>query len=329
MICHKHTEVAPVKFRKSSVLFNTIAALGLAMLLVACGGGDGGSDSSTGTLNLAITDASVDAAKAVVVEFTGVELQHSGGERIDYDFVDGDGDPEPRQIDLLALTGGTTELLLEDVTLTAGDYSWIRLKVNAQPGVLDSYIDLLDDSRHSLHVPSGANSGLKLNRGFNIPDGGMASFTIDFDLRKSVHNPSGSKEDYILRPTLRLVDGNTDGALSGTIAGIENDLDCSDNAESIGAVYVFDTANTVDDVDGTDDPITSATVPDDGVYSYTVAFLPEGDYRIDFTCDADIDDNAKDADTDLTDGPVNFAGEAVVTITAGKTTVHDFLVPSP
>ena len=77
------------------------------------------------------------------------------------------------------------------------------------------------------------------------------------------------------------------------------------------------------------DPITSATEPNDGVNSYAVAFLPEGDYRIDFTCDADIDDNAKDADTDFTDGPVNFAGEAVVTITAGKTTVHDFLVPSP
>jgi len=50
---------------------------------------------------------------------------------IPYDFVDGSGDPEPRQIDLLALTGGTTELLLDGVTLTAGDYSWIRLKVNA------------------------------------------------------------------------------------------------------------------------------------------------------------------------------------------------------
>jgi hypothetical protein len=320
-----------VNIRISSTLTNTIPAFSLALLLAACGGGggDGGGDASTGTLNLAITDASVDAAKAVVVEFTGVELQHSGGERIDYDFIDGFGDPEPRQIDLLALTGGTTELLLEDVTLTAGDYSWIRLKVNAERGVIDSYIDLLDDSRHSLYVPSGANSGLKLNRGFNVPDGGMASFTIDFDLRKSVHDPSGSKEDYILRPTLRLVDGNTDGALSGTITGIENDPDCSDNAESVGAVYVFDTANTVDDVDGTDDPITSATVPNDGVYSYTVAFLPEGDYRIDFTCDADIDDNAKDADTDVTDGPVDFAGETVVTITAGKSTAHDFLVPSP
>lgn len=319
-----------MKITISSMLTNTMTAFGLALLLVACGGGGGGSDeASTGTLNLAITDASVDAAKAVVVEFTGVELQHSGGERIDYDFVDGFGDPEPRQINLLALTGGTTEVLLEDVTLTAGDYSWIRLKVNAERGVIDSYIDLLDDSRYSLYVPSGANSGLKLNRGFNVPEGGMASFTIDFDLRQSVHNPSGSKDDYILRPTLRLVDGNTDGALSGTVYGIENDTECSDNIESIGAVYVFDTSDPVDDVDGTGDPITSAKVPNDGVYSYTVAFLPEDDYRIVFTCDAEIDDNAKDANTDLTDGPVDFAAEAVVTITAGKTTMHDFQVPVP
>jgi hypothetical protein len=312
-----------------SILTNTISTFGLALMLVACGDGDGGGNTSTGTLNLDITDASVDAAMAVVVEFTGVELQHSGGERIDYDFVDDLGDPEPRQIDLLALTGGTTEILLEDVTLTAGDYSWIRLKVNAERGVIDSYIDLLDNTRHSLYVPSGANSGLKLNRGFNVPEDGMASFTIDFDLRKSVHYPSNNEDDYILRPTLRLVDGNTDGALSGIVTGIENDPDCTDNLESIGAVYVFETADVVDDVDGVGDPVTSAIVPNDGVYSYTVAFLPQGDYRIDFTCDADIDDNAKDADADITDGPVDFAGETVVTITAGKTTIHDFQVPVP
>ncbi len=315
--------------RTSSVLINSIAIFGLAMLLVACGGGDGGNDASTGTLNLAIADASVDAAKAVVVEFTGVELQHSKGERFDYDFVDDFGDPEPRQINLLALTGGTTELLLDGVTLTAGNYSWLRLKVNAGLGVIDSYIDLLDDSRHSLYIPSGSNSGLKLNRGFSVPDGGMASFTIDFDLRKSVHDPSGINDDFVLRPTLRLVDGNTDGALTGFVTGIENDPDCSDNLESVGAVYVFDIADSVDDVDGTGDPITSATVPNDGTYSYMVAFLPEGDYRVVFTCDADMDDNARDADTDTSDGPVDFAGETVVTITAGKTTLQDFPVPIP
>jgi hypothetical protein len=89
-------------------------------------------------------------------------------------------------------------------------------------------------------------------------------------------------------------------------------------------VYVFNSGDAVDDVDGTDDPVTSAKVPNDGNYAYTIAFLPEGDYSIAFTCDADIDDPEKDADTDPTDGPVNFTGETTVTITAGKTTTHSF-----
>ena len=308
--------------RTRSTLINCIAATFTALMLTACGGGGGG-DSSTGTLDLAITDAPVDAAKAVVVEFTGVELQPAEGERIEYDFIDESGDPDSREIDLLALTGGTSELLLDGVTLPAGDYNWIRLKVNAERGVIDSYIDLLDDSRHSLYVPSGSQSGLKLNRGFNVPVDGTASFTIDFDLRKSVHNPSNPADDYFLRPTLRLVDNNTDGALSGIVSGIENDPDCNDNVDYIGAVYVFNDGDVVDDVDGVDDPVTSAMVPNDGNYAYTVAFLPEGDYTVAFTCDADIDDSTIDEDS------VDFVGEAVVTITAGKTTMQDFQIPAP
>jgi len=45
-----------------------------ASLLAACGGGAGSDPKSggTGTLKLGITDAPVDAADAVVVQFTGV-----------------------------------------------------------------------------------------------------------------------------------------------------------------------------------------------------------------------------------------------------------------
>ena len=313
-----------MKFKTDTNLTPTISYLALASLLTACGGG--GSGSSTGTLNLGLTDASVDDAKAVVVEFTGVQLQSAGGDRIDHDYLDEvTGDPAPRHIDLLALTGGTTELLLDGVTLNAGRYNWIRLKVNAERGVIDSYIDLLDDTRHSLYIPSGAETGLKLNRGFEVPEGGTASFTIDFDLRRSVHYPSGLDGDRILRPTLRLVDDNTAGALTGTVASgvITADPDC-DGVKYVGAVYVFDSDDAVDDLDGTGDPVTSAKVANDGTYSYTVAFLPEGEYSIAFTCDADIDDPGKDADTDPTDGPVNFIGETPVTMTAGKTTTHSF-----
>ena len=98
---------------------------------------------------------------------------------------------------------------------------------------------------------------------------------------------------------------------------------CDDNVDYVGAVYVFNNGNAVDDVDGVDDPATSAMAPNDVNNAYMVAFLPEGDYTVAFTCDSDIDENANDAD------PVDFVGEASVTITAGKTTMHYFQVLIP
>jgi len=285
------------------------ASILLLGIMVPLGGCNGGGGPGTGTLNLAITDAPVDSAKSVVVEFSGVELNPAGGERILIDY-----DP-PRQIDLLALTGGTTELLLNNESLPAGKYTWVRLHVNAEPNTVDSFIVLLDDSQHDLRIPS--QTGLQLNRGFSVPEGGTASFTIDFDLRKSVHNPVGSPE-YILRPTLRLVDDNEAGALAGNVDASFITADCS------GAVYVFSGATT-DDVDGLDpDPVNTATVPIDGEYAYLVPFLPEGTYLVAFTCDADKDDPALDADDAASgDGPVVFVGATQVTITAGTTTNQD------
>ena len=308
----------------TSALIKTTLATGIALLLTACGGGSGGSSSSTtGTLNLAITDAPIDDAKKVVVQFTGVELQGPSG-RIDRDFEDGSGNSVTMEIDLLALTEGATEDMLKNVILEAGQYNWMRLKVNAEKGMLDSYIKLKDDSLHSLHVPSGSQTGLKLNSGFVVPAGGVASYTIDFDLRKSVHKPSSANQDYKLRPTLRLVDNISVGTLKGTVSNDLIEIECGGAVD--GAVYVFNTEDTVDDLDGTGDPITSATLKGDGSepYTYTVAFLEKGDYNIAFTCDAAIDDPVDDQAT--TD--VSFSGETTVTIETDTITTHDF-EPAP
>lgn len=293
-----------------------LAGLFVLAALSGCsggGGGGGGFATNTGSLTLGVTDAPVDDATKVVVEFTGVELQPQSGKAITINL------PAPRQIDLLALSGTASELILDKESLPAGHYNWIRLLINAPTGTTDSYIELSDGTTHTLSIPSGAETGLKLVRGFDVLAGGSPSFTIDFNLRKSVHNPSVAGGDYELRPALKLVDDSEVGTLSGTVSmSLATDSSCSTSS----AVYIFEGANvTPDDIDGIDpDPVATATVkqdPKDGIYKYTAGFLEAGDYTVAFTCQANLDN----PDTNDT---IAFVGTANVTITAGATTTHDF-----
>jgi hypothetical protein len=295
----------------------TVAALVLVLASTGCGGGGGGSDGGTGTLTLSITDAPVDGAAAVVVEFTGVELKPVGGSRVVFDF------DTPRQIDLLALQGGASEPLLDGVEVPAGDYSWIRLAVNAESGVLDSYVELVGGARVSLFIPSGAQTGLKLQSGFTVAQGGIADFTIDFNLRKSVHDPVG-QPDFFLRPALRLVDNLEVGSVSGTVsADLVTDESCTNGVDhDMGnAVYLYaGFGAVVDDEGSANAPLASAIVtldPDTQEYRYEIGFVAAGPYTVAFTCQAADDDP-------VTDDQIAFVGAADVAVTAGADTVHDF-----
>lgn len=288
--------------------------------LTGCGDGTAtGDSSSTGTLNVSVTDAPVDTAENVFVEFRGVEIKPASGKSITFDFTKRcTNDSDSCQIDLLSLSNGASQLILDGETVLSGRYNWMRLLVKAEPNVRDSYI-VIKGQEYELRIPGGAESGLKLNSGFVVPAGGEASFTIDFDLRKSVHDPVGTS-DYILRPTLRIVDNAKTGTLSGNV-----DPNFFAGGACTGAVYVFPagTANVPDDEDGEGfgpDPITSAIVADDGVYNYKVSFLSEGDYLIAFTCDALADDPNVDNDNTT----VNFMSTATVTITANSNKVYSF-----
>jgi hypothetical protein len=272
-------------------------------LLAACGGGGGGG-SGTGTLTLSITDAPVDGAAAVIVEFTGVELKPANGGRLVFNF-----DP-PRQIDLLALQGNESTTLLDGETVPAGKYNWLRLKVNADADTLDSYVELEDTTQVSLFIPSGEQSGLKLVSGFTVAQGGIADFTIDFDLRKSVHDPVG-QEDYVLRPALRLVDNLEVGSISGTVSeSLVTDSSCT----SGNAVYLYaGHGATVDDVGSADGPLGSGLVTYDansGEYRYEIGFVAAGQYTVAFTCQAADDDPGLD-------DPIDFSGAADIDVTAG------------
>jgi len=284
--------------------------------LAACGGGGGGgggsTEASTGTLNLSVTDAAVDSADKVLVQFTGVEIKPNQGSSISIplsgdsqtcqDLLDGIApSPTPaneaaiRCIDLLQLGGTASATLLEGVTLDSGKYDWIRLDVDAERGVLDSIIELDDGSVESLYVPSGSQSGLKLNTGFTVLAGGTHNFVIDFDLRKSVNDPQGFP-DYRLKPSLRLIDLSESGTITGTVEaslltanGCTGDVNTGDGF----AVYVYEGAGaTIGEEGSANAPLTSAGIAlenNSGLWRYTVGFVGPGDYTVAFTCQASDD----------------------------------------
>lgn len=291
--------------------YKTIAVIGLASAtLWGCNLNSGGGSGGSGRLSLDVTDAPVDEASEVNVVFEGVVLQAADGDRTEITF------DEPKSINLLDLQGGETEALLEDETLAAGEYNWMRLMVNDDSNIV------VPAGKFSLDIPSGENTGLKLVQGFTVPVNGDAAYTIDFDLRKSVVKTGQSSPVYKLKPALRLVDNTEVGSIAGTVD--ETVISDACDSEDTGAVYVFEGAGvTPVDVQGSEeDPIASGLVSydeDNTSYSYEVAFLVTGDYTVSYTCDADQDDPEADDSANIT-----FGDSQTVAVTAGETATADF-----
>jgi len=288
------------------------AVVGGALGLSACSGSGSGDDS--GTLSVGVTDAPVDSAQEVVVRFDAVEIKPAGGpsETIELD--------SPEDIHLLEQQGANSAALLDGETVDAGEYNWMRLHIDAQETTANSYITT-STGQHSLFIPSGAETGLKLVKGFTVPANGSADFTIDFDLRQSVHEPGQSGGDYILKPALRLVDNTEVGHIAAEVDSIQN---CPSGDSSEGpAIYVFEGSDvTADDVDGNDpEPVTTAQLnneDNDSTFTGTAGFLTAGTYTVAFTCQAAND--ANDADDNLAfQGSQNMDVQADETVTYSHT----------
>jgi hypothetical protein len=300
-----------------------LITLSFLVVLTACGG-DGGSEDGTGKLSIAVTDAPVDHAEAVVVGFTGIDLYRDGEPAVSFNFV------VPEQVDLLALQGDNSYFLIQNVEIPVGVYSEVRLRTandNANcNGIATPYASYVtvDSVDYPLIVPSGGSSGLKVQGPITVAAGGSAAYTIDFDLRKSLAE-RGATGCYNLKPVLRVVDNAQVGSLSGTVdAALLADSACTGNPVTGegAAVYVFEGADaTLDDVDGTEpEPLTSALLAPDGNghFEYTVGFLLQGTYTVALTCQAGDDDPE-------TNDVIAFSAPVDVAIQAEQTTQLDFV----
>ena len=269
-------------------------AVVLLGLLAACGDTDSTtSTTSTGLLDVAVTDAPIDEAAEVLIVFDGIELKPLGADPVVIDL-------EPAQrLNLLQYRDGETFNLLNQARVQAQQYEWLRLRIRTQQNLQDgSYIRLRDGRQFPLFIPSGAESGLKLIRSFTVAQGGVTRLLIDFDLRKSLVRPPGLAPNWILKPALRLVDRLQTGRLERTedLSALALNFGLS-RADCDAGLYLFAGRDqTPDDMDGDPadgtDPVVYLPLDptrERDTVEYQIHFLETGDYTLALTCDFGLD----------------------------------------
>lgn len=303
-------------------------------LFFACGGSGSSDNTPTGSepqpqptgtsFNLAISDAPIDSALAVVVYFDQVDLI-GNGETVVIDVTDENGDA--RQIDLLTVQGESVATLIEDEDIPLGEYQQLRVVVTSA-----SYIEM-EQGTFELQVPSNE---LKLD-GFTAEANVTAAYTLEFDLRKSLVDPVGLPHIFLKPRGVRLVANTEVGTLEGVVdESLIMDERCASkvDVDKGNAIYLYQGADLElallgDDADTPADenevsPYAIAEVEFDeqsGEYRYQAAFLEQGDYTLAFTCQAALDQ--PESDENAEDG-FEFLSSKSVTVEAGQNAEVDF-----
>ena len=253
-----------------------------ALALVGCDDGVGvnGQDARVQVL---LTDAPADYIASAWVDIGAVQLVPAAGE--DAGIVTLTEDATDGLVDLLELQdAATAELASEEIE--AGTYAQLRLIVEAaEVELIDGYEFNDGSTRRTLFVPSGAQTGIKLNLGEAGDEedgagvriaGGETVLVVDFDVSQSfviqgdAETPAGIN-GILFTPTLRVTVEDVAGSIAGTVSGA---------ADSIDVEGLTVTADPVDEGALEAYQTTRATATTDADGSYTLHFLVPGSYGV-------------------------------------------------
>lgn len=225
------------------------AAMLLLPLLSACGGGSG---SGSGTLSVAMSDGPGPGITAAVVTIDKVEAN-----------VDGAWvsiTTTPQTLNLLDLI--TNEKILGSASLPAGHYSQVRFFPSSAT-VTDS------SGTHTVKIPSGAQTGVKVNVDYDIGSNQVTTVLLDFNVDKSFVMEGNGQ--YILKPVIPAVVK----VLSGTVSGTVKSGDTPIQGAMVSATYTDGSNYAIGTV------VNTATTVDGG--SFKVWALMPGTYTISAT----------------------------------------------
>jgi hypothetical protein len=183
-----------------------LVVAGLAAFAAGCGDDDdNGVGPAVGTVRISMTDAPADIDEVnIVVREISVHRTGSNDSQGWYT-VRADSDTT---ISLLTLTNGKFVTLGSEL-VPSGGYDQVRLILGEGSTVV------VDGVEHPLVVPSGMQSGIKVQGPFTVPSGGTIDLALDFDAARSIHETGSGT--WMLRPVIRLVALTQSGSIAGRI----------------------------------------------------------------------------------------------------------------
>ncbi|HVL38292.1 MAG TPA: DUF4382 domain-containing protein [Fimbriimonadaceae bacterium] len=204
---------------KKLTLWMTILACITAISGLGCGGsGSNPFTGGNGTLAVRLADAPDPTITDVDVNIDRVEANIGGQWQV---ITDAD-----QTVDLMDLVH--TDLLLGQALVPAGRYNQVRLIVTS-----GSVTD--EDGTHNLLIPSGIQTGIKINLNFDVPEGDTVEVLLDFNVQKSIVKQGNGV--YRLQPVIPAVVKITSGTISGTVTDGSNVL----NNATVRATYTAGT----------------------------------------------------------------------------------------
>ena len=222
----------------------------LAVLAVFVGwlGTSCSNNETTSRLIITLTDSPGDYDE-VNVDVQGVEV-HSSTDDDESGWMTLDN-PNTGVVNLLDLTDGVS-VVISDSEVPAGKISKIRLMLGPNNTLV------IGEDEMDLDVPSGEQSGLKLQVHETLEAGITYTMKLDFDAAKSVVK-NGNSGKYSLKPVIRVITEATSGAIKGEVFPAEENV----------AVY---------GIVGEDTVVTSYAIADQS--GYFLEGVPEGTYKI-------------------------------------------------
>jgi len=228
-------------------LILALIAAGLMGLLGACGGGAAGNatpaiSTTTGTVNMSMTDGPSDSFNHVWVTVTQISF-HTDANAI---WSPSDASwqttilPAPITIDLAALNNGAMNTVFANMNLPVGSYRQVRFFFASDSDPLDSSAQATRDNE-ATPAPlqwndqveyinaSGALTeapleiaypvqGIQLLGAFSVTAGGTLNLVTDFDLDKIVvPYRSGTMQAFTLKPNLNYFDLSNAGGITGNV----------------------------------------------------------------------------------------------------------------